>query len=377
MASWIAPLLPLYQTERAAGRPLVLAAVLHTAGSTYRKAGALMLITGDGRFAGLLSGGCLESDLAEHARRVIETGTPRIVSYDLRNPDDVLWGLGVGCEGAMDILLARISLANSWEPLASFAKSLDAQRSIAAAWVVESGSSTGPPAGAVAMLHGAPEATPVFIAPDGARCDASAEVTHLLDRTLRGSSPQWLEKPALRIFATALALPPQLLLLGAGPDTLPLLEFGTRLGWKFTVVDHRPAYAQVGRMPGAAHVLCLRPQELLAALRLDDFAAAVVMSHHLPSDLEYLRALASSTVPYVGLLGPAARRERLLGDLGALAEPLRPRLRAPIGLAIGGRTPESIALAIVAELHAFLHGEGGGPFRGVEDPQREEPGASR
>lgn len=377
MASWISPLLPLFEAERAAGRPLALAAVLHTAGSTYRKAGALMLITGDGRFAGLLSGGCLESDLAEHARKVIETGAARIVSYDLRNPDDVLWGLGVGCEGAMDILLARTGPANGWEPLAGFAAALEAQRPIATALVVESRLASGPPAGAVAMLRDAPDAAPVFVAPDGARGAAGPQVAHLLDRTLRAGSPQWLEGPDLRVFATPLALPPRVLLLGAGPDTLPLLDFGTRLGWKFTVVDHRPAYAQPGRLPGAAQVLCLRPPEVATALQVDDFAAAVVMSHHLPSDLEYLRALATSAVPYVGLLGPAARRERLLSDLGTAAEPLRPRLRAPIGLAIGGRTPESIALAIVAELHAFLHGEGGGPFRGVEEPQREEPGAPR
>jgi xanthine dehydrogenase accessory factor len=80
------------------------------------------------------------------------------------------------------------------------------------------------------------------------------------------------------------------------------------------------------------------------------------MSHHLPSDLAYLSALAQATIPYVGLLGPAVRREKLLADLGPLARDLRPRLHAPVGLALGGRTPESIALAIVAEVHAFVHG---------------------
>ena len=82
------------------------------------------------------------------------------------------------------------------------------------------------------------------------------------------------------------------------------------------------------------------------------------MSHHLPSDLAYLRALAQTAIPYVGLLGPAVRREKLLVDLGPQARELRARLRAPVGLALGGRTPESIALAIVAEVHAFVHGAG-------------------
>ena len=100
-------------------------------------------------------------------------------------------------------------------------------------------------------------------------------------------------------------------------------------------------------------------------MNLDDFAAAVVMSHHLDSDLHYLRALAHSQLPYVGLLGPAARREKLLGDLGEDAGKLRARLRAPVGLDIGGRAPESIALSIIGEVHAALHGRAGRPFSEV------------
>lgn len=367
MASWIVPLIPLFEAERAAGRAVTLATVLRTAGSTYRKAGALMVIAGDGRFAGLLSGGCLENDLAEHSRRVIETGIARTVSYDLRNPEDVLWGLGVGCEGAMDILLTRAGPANGWEPLSAFAAALAAHTPIAAAFIVESGPQGGMATGAVAF-SGAADRPPAFVGADGTRHQAPAVVADLLQRTRTSSHPKWLEDPRFRVFATPLALPPRLLLLGAGPDTVPLVEFGVRLGWKFTVVDHRPAYAQAARLPGAAQVRCLRPQDLASSLQLDDYAAAVVMSHHLASDLEYLRALASTTMPYVGLLGPAARRERLLSELGAMGASLHSRLRAPVGLAIGGRTPESIALAIVAELHACLHGEGGGPFHGSGIP---------
>ena len=90
--------------------------------------------------------------------------------------------------------------------------------------------------------------------------------------------------------------------------------------------------------------------------RSRQFTAAVVMSHHLPSDLEYLRALSASSLAYIGLLGPPARREKLLSELGADLQSLRPRLHAPVGLNLGGRTPEAIALAIVAEIHAFIRG---------------------
>jgi len=157
------------------------------------------------------------------------------------------------------------------------------------------------------------------------------------------------------VFALPLSLPPRILLLGAGPDAAPVVDFAARLNWKVTLVDHRPAYADATHFPSAERVVQARPEELLNVVDPSHFHAAVVMSHHLPSDLSYLRALAATSVPYIGLLGPAVRRERLLADLESDADKIRRRLHAPVGLPIGGRTPESIALAIIAEIHAFVY----------------------
>jgi xanthine dehydrogenase accessory factor len=349
-------LLALYERERSAGRALVLGIVLETAGSTYRKPGALMLIAADGDYAGLLSGGCLEGDLREHATTVRETGVPRVVSYDLRGPDDLLWGLGVGCEGAMNILLIRVAEANSWQPIAHFLDSLHSHRATAVGIVVEAGPS-GRKAGDI-ILPRAQSASPPELPLD------TLEIA-LLEQALRRKAA-WLDvdEPGSKIFGLAHALPPRVLILGAGPDTLPVVDFATRLGWKVTLVDHRPAYAKPSRFPTAEKVIHARPEELGKTVDTRGFDAAVVMSHHLASDLTYLTGLAKSEIPYVGLLGPAIRREKLLSDMGADADALRPRLRAPVGLAIGGRAPESIALAIIAEIHAFLHGSEGGPFTG-------------
>jgi xanthine/CO dehydrogenase XdhC/CoxF family maturation factor len=156
-----------------------------------------------------------------------------------------------------------------------------------------------------------------------------------------------------KLFTLNLSLPPKLLLLGAGPDAAPVVDFAARLNWKVTLVDHRPAYADASHFPAAEQVVQASPDEI--PLDLSRFSAAVVMSHHLPSDLQYLRTLAATSIAYIGLLGPAVRRERLLSDLGEDAHKIRGRLHAPVGLALGGRSPESIALAIVAEIHAFVH----------------------
>jgi len=176
----------------------------------------------------------------------------------------------------------------------------------------------------------------------------------LLQAAERGETG-WLEQSSWKLFALPLALPARILLLGAGPDALPVVDLAVRLGWKVTLVDHRAAYAVPAHFPGAERVVLTRPETLSSAVDLTRFVAAVVMSHHLPSDLAYLRVLAAGAIPYVGLLGPAVRRERLLADLGADAGGLEGRLHAPVGLPLGGRSPESIALAIIAQLHAFVH----------------------
>jgi xanthine/CO dehydrogenase XdhC/CoxF family maturation factor len=153
-----------------------------------------------------------------------------------------------------------------------------------------------------------------------------------------------------------------LLLLGGGPDARPVVALAGFLGWRSTVVDHRSSYLAPERFEPGTELVEVRPANVAAAVDLDSHAAAVVMSHHLDSDFLYLRALAHSHVAYVGLLGPAARREKLLADLGAEGFRLRGRLRAPVGLDIGGRAPESIALAIVGEIHAVLAGRPARPY---------------
>jgi xanthine dehydrogenase accessory factor len=364
--SLLGPLLPLFDRERAAGNALAVGVLVHTSGSTYRKPGALMLIAANGDYSGLLSGGCLEGDLQQHALSVIETGEPRIVSYDLFGPDELLWGLGLGCEGAMRILLLRAGPDRDWQPLLHLARCLRSHTPTAIGIVLES---TWPelPIGAIALPEGAASVAKA-LSPQARRTLDGPMVQAALKEAARSGHVGWVEgrSPSWKLFALPLTLPPKLLLLGAGPDAAPIVELAARVNWKVTVVDHRPAYADASHFPSAERVVLARPEELGSVVELARFSAAVVMSHHLPSDLSYLTTLADTTIPYVGLLGPAPRREKLLNDLGERAQKLRTRLRAPVGLALGGRSPESIALAIVAEIHAFLHGANARPWNAAE-----------
>jgi len=280
------------------GRSLALITVLSTEGSTYSKAGSQMLVNDVGDFQGMLSGGCLEGDLAERSKGVITSGVAEVITYDLR-ADDEVFGLGVGCEGALKILLQPLNAAAKYEPFASL----------------------------VDALQHAPHADMVL-------ADAESKI---------GVS---------RIMA-----PLRLLILGAGQDANPLITFAVALGWEVSVSDHRPA--AIDRLAGssAAVVGCVAVKDIASHFNLGRFDAAIVMSHNLKADRDYLTMLADAPVDFIGLLGPPHRRDRLLQEIGAAADKLEGRLRGPVGKQIGGRGPAAIALEIAAELQAHFSSE--------------------
>ena len=321
----------------------MLATLVATAGSTYRKPGARMLILEDGRYFGLLSGGCLEADLKIHAQEVLASGIPRAVEYDMRGPDDLLFGLGAGCEGAMRVLLEPASPGTA-----------------ASSALAEAGRMT--QAGECAAIVSVHQSSALCL---GSYAPALPLPAHLIAAAhaalLNRTSSEFDANSGtdrVRALVQFLAPPPHLLICGAGPDAQPVARAARALGWRVTVIDHRPAYAVAADFPGARVRLC-NPSALRSAVALEHCHAAVVMSHHLHCDAAYLRELATAGVPgYVGLLGPEARRIRLAQELGSAAERLKLRIRGPVGADIGAVTPEGIALAIVSQIHAWLAGRG-------------------
>jgi len=294
-------LLQFFESHQARNEPLVLVTVYETEGSTYSKAGAQMLVDQNGVFRGLLSGGCLEGDLAIRAQQVLETGSAQTVTYDLGEDGDELWGMGVGCDGLMRMLLQPLLPKDGYAPFAEIADIL--------------------------------------------RGHTAAEVTIPASGELPGDLTVLVEPP------------PQVLVLGAGLDAEPVVRFAAELGWRCTVFDHRQAAIDNGEFSTATLTLCLPADELSSELDLSRYNMAIVMSHHLVSDRSYLRQLAETQIAYVGLLGPKNRRDRLLDEIGVAAAGLEPRLFGPAGLDLGGRGPEPIALSIIAQMQQELHSD--------------------
>ena len=331
--------------------PLVLATVLATEGSTYAKAGARILLGEDGGASGMLSGGCLEADLHARAARVLAQNRPERIHFDTRTSDDPVFGIGMGCEGAMDVWLEP-ARPPEYAVVRYLNRCLHEDSPGAIATVV-GGEALADELGA----HGFRGITPTNrIGEILAAIAAEAPPRH---GELRHAAFSGRD---LQVFVAPVSLPARLLICGAGPDAVPVQRFAAALGWRVTVFDHRPAFATAAAFPQAVRVECARPEEAAARLHGVRFDAAVVMSHHLDADAEYLRWLADLAPTYIGLLGPAARRQRLFHDVGEPLRRIRARIHGPAGLDIGASSPEAIALAIIAQIQAVLAGRSGGPF---------------
>ena len=346
-------------------QPAILATVVDVKGSGYRLAGARMLIDGTGHSIGSVSGGCLEADVLERAKTVLMTGEPTIVVYDSTKDDNSVFGLQMGCRGVVRILIERADDGRLFRSL----KRVFAERkttSIATLIARTDGASLEPGhrfywregalelAGSGGLIND--------LLPTLTR-DVRNSINERRSRTINYQS----QTGEYEFFIEVIEPPPTVSIFGAGHDAIPLALLAKQLGWVVNVIDRRPAYAVKERFPDADNVIVGRTHELNDGLFADENAVAVVMTHHYDSDLEIVRRLTSSNYRYIGILGPKQRTADLLNDLRESGElidhNLLDRLHAPVGLDIGGATPEGIALSIVAEIQAILAGRNGGQLR--------------
>ncbi len=347
----IPALLDFYRIH-AAEDSLVLVTIIATEGSTYRKPGAMMLISRDDSFEGMISGGCLEGDLLHHAAEVFDNGQAKFVTYDMHAGDDLVWGLGLGCDGVIHLMLQRLDCEHGFAFLEQLEASHAARCAVLLALTIQSNGSL--PLASFALLDRA-----------GKTCGEPALIG-LLQGILQQGWPDWRyrkidDTEKGEVSETILVnLPPQtrVLVCGAGPDAVPVVRALCALDWDVHIVDHRPAYARADRFPDKCRVIQARPEQLTEFVNLDEFDAAVVMSHHLENDSIYLAQLAKKDLVYLGCLGPRARRDRLREMAGCPGQ----QVFGPVGLDIGAELPQAIALSLVAEIHAVLNRRSGLPL---------------
>ena len=313
--------------------PAVIATVVHIAGSAYRRPGAKLLVEQTGETCGGISGGCLESDVRAQALEMIDGAPGRLLHYDTGSDEETLWGMGLGCEGAVDIYLQAATGA-----LLKLREQFKQGQPFANVTLID-----GPQAGWQAIFARG--------ALDGSTGNPELDQM-LVQRTaalLEGNGDsQVFEADAHRAFIDILRTPPRLVIFGAGDDARPLSALASQAGFDVTIVDHRPAYLTAERFPAPAQLVLRRPEAGVEGLGLSRNHFAVVQTHALQHDRAWVKALAAKQLAYLGLLGPRGRKEQVMRDL-SLDENA---LFAPVGLDLGADGPEQVAISIVAEMLA-------------------------
>lgn len=351
----------------ARGERLALATIVSVRGSTYRREGARLLLTASQQMVGNISGGCLESDVMVVADDVIASGKPRFVTYDLTADDDAVWGLGLGCNGAVDLFVEPLDAAS--RQLRILREAIDAEQTVAL----------------VKLLDGARVGGWMAVRPGG-KTEESLGDPALDDRAARAAGAALTEGASriltlpsrdgdVRVFVEAIRPPVRLIVCGAGHDAIPVVQFASSLGWRVLVVDQRERFLTAERFPGARQFVRAEPADAARSVPLDDLTYVVVMTHNYLHDRDLLRGFLATPVRYIGMLGPRIRTERILDELRRdgvmITDADRARIFGPLGLDVGGEGPEAIALAVLGEIQAVESGRQGGFLRTRKGPIHE------
>ncbi|MDQ6612641.1 MAG: XdhC family protein, partial [Gemmatimonadota bacterium] len=337
--------------------PLALATLVSVEGSSYRQPGARLLVDAQQRvLAGAISGGCLEGDVAARAAEVCAGNQPVMLRYDLREDLETIWGFGSGCDGVAHVLLEPLR-DDGWLRGAHAAMLRRSCAMLTTAFLASPDSGR---LGHHSLIEdmSIDESDEFDAVATAFRTGQPFLATHVLDGNTFGE------------LAEPLLAPIALHLIGAGKSAEAFAAIATTMGWQVTVVDHRAALLQAMQLPVTVTRLVRRASEGLPDLPLDSRTTIALLTHIFETDAAWLTALFPQNVPYIGVLGSRKRASRLVENVSngqTVTDEMRNRLFAPIGLDLGGETPESIALAGIAEMEAVLHGRPGGFLRSRED----------
>jgi len=325
---------------RSEGKPVALATVVATWGSAPRAVGGKMAVAEGRKIAGSVSGGCVENAVAEAAGEVLKTGQPRLLRFGVS--DDTAWSVGLACGGAIEVFVEPLDEAS----YGVVRDALKAERSVAVTTVV-----AGPDPAVGRKLA---------ISADGR---TAGDLGDPIDRETRNALTDGRSRRVTigedDIFVDVLLPSPRLIVVGGVHIAVALVKLARALGWRTVLVDPREAFGNRSRFPDVDDIVWEWPDAALRRLALNENTAVAVLTHDPKLDDPAVTAALSSPAFYVGALGSTRtqekRRRRLL-ESGVPEESLA-RLHAPIGLDLGGRAPEEIALSVMAQVVAARHGK--------------------
>jgi xanthine dehydrogenase accessory factor len=346
---------------QAAGEQVAVATVIRVAGSAPRPVGARMIVSSEGRMAGSVSGGCVETTVYEEMMGVLAGVPAHILHFGIT--EDMIWDVGLACGGTIDVLVQKLDP----ELIAAFRGRLDSGKPFALLTALpgEPGE-PGSASGYTSLV------TPGTVAhgPDDERAAAVAREM-LASRAQSGAVRQIA--PGIQVYVEPFLPPPVLLIVGGVHVAIPLTRFAKELGFHVIVTDPRAKFANEERFPEADEVRVEWPDETFQHLKVNDATYVVLLTHDPKIDEPTLAAALETNAAYIGAIGSrsthAARFERM-ARWGISVEQLR-RVYGPVGLDLGGRTPAETALSIIAEVVAVKNKRSGGSLRERNDSTRD------
>ncbi|CAN5463028.1 XdhC family protein [soil metagenome] len=348
-------------------RKAALATVVWVEGSSYRRPGARMLITDDGRWEGAISGGCLEGDALRKARQVMRDGSPLVVTYDTMDDGANSFGVGLGCNGIIDVLIEPIDPTSSTNPVSLLQEFIQKRDVRALATVLKSDDITGlTPGNRFILTEQTTASIPDWLQSDMHSVFSTGKPLTQTYSVLSGDVEVFIERIDPGI---------ELVIFGAGYDVISVAKLARDLGWQVTVTDDCIAHLSPKRFAVATCVLYADREAVIDKLTITNRTAAVLMSHNFNYDKAVLKALLATETPYIGMLGPRKRFDKMQAEFEKdglyFSEAALSRVHAPVGLDLGAETPDEIALSIMAEIKAFFTKGSGGFLKDKTGPIHE------
>jgi xanthine dehydrogenase accessory factor len=359
-----------YDAAKIAGKSCVLATVVHLEGSSYRRPGARMLVLEDGLMIGAISGGCLEGDALKKALLTFTEKKSRLVTYDTSDEDDASVGVQLGCEGIIQVLFEFIDVANINNPIELLRKAVAKRQYAVVVTLFDLTNKKNVQIG-TCFLKEQDGSVSSSIVSDSLIDILQIESLNIFEKKQPIFKEINSDGKALTAFIEFLIPPISLVVVGAGNDAVPMMQIGSLLGWEVKVVDGRNTHAKAERFINACQVIVSKPEKVLEHIDIDDRTCFVLMTHNYKYDLKMLKALLSTTVFYIGLLGPKKKLLKMLEEYAKenfiITEQMLTRIYGPTGLDIGAETPEEIASSIIAEIQAVFNEKKGNMLKFKKD----------
>jgi xanthine/CO dehydrogenase XdhC/CoxF family maturation factor len=340
-------------------RKVALATVVKVRGSSYRSPGARMLIMDDGKWVGSISGGCLEGDALRKARQVMTENKPMTVTYDTREESNQNLGIGLGCNGVIDVLIEPVDPENKNNPISLFEKLTSIEEPVALATIFSNDIYTGEK-----LLIRASGETLVSFSDEVLNGLIGPHLHNLFETNKSGAKEYLMNQNIVDVFIELIQPAVSLIIFGGGFDARPVSQLAKSLGWRVMVTDECVAHIAPVFFPTADKLSLCQRDFIDRDFNITPYTACVLMSHNYEYDRDVLKKILNSEAPYIGILGPRKRFDKMIGEFSASGIEVKKedfhRIHSPIGLDIGAETPDEIAISIIAEIQGKFANRSGG-----------------